>query len=133
MFSVNGTAYTSTDPNPLLEQGSSTSTVVIAIAMWLAEVMGIPFRPILPLARYIRGWDHEGLRLFPVITTWDITIQDQNNRTIILMFDLCDDNSPLVIGLDQQAHSIVDPAANTFTLMRPDDNEPRVLRTYVSG
>lgn len=73
--------------------------------MRLSEALGISFKVRESDKRYDRGWGFEGLGSLPVACSWSITIQEVQGLPTTFDFDLFEDNSPLIIGLDLKRYS----------------------------
>lgn len=59
----------------------------------------------------------------PVMCSWLLTVQDLQGRPVLFRFDLFDDCSPLILGLDVKQYAktdfIFDPPC--LTIRRPTD------------
>lgn len=121
------------DLNPILDEGSPTSTGSIHAAILLCNVLALKFNPEQPRNHYSRGWGCDAVQARPILYTWTLSIQDLHNRTIHLSFDLCDDYSPLIIGLDVQRYSKRSFLSRnqTITIQRPENKFPKCLPIYL--
>lgn len=103
--------------------------------MELCEVLGIEFIPEPPRDRYSRGWGNSALNSLPIICSWSLQFQDIQNSPVRMTFDLANDDSPLIIGMDVQqfASSNFLDNISTFKIRRPQDNIVKILPVYISG
>lgn len=87
-----------------------------------------------PRAVYQRGWGPNAADMAEVIASWSLTMQDLNDRTTTITFDVMDDNSPITMGMDIKRFSITDNTSEPKKLIihRPSDKEKRVLQTYIA-
>lgn len=69
----------------------------------------------------------------PVICSWTLALQDMNGHPTFLSFDLFDDNSPLIIGLDVSRYATTDFLSDSprISFRRPSDNETRIFPIYI--
>lgn len=101
--------------------------------MDLSAALGISFEVDPPRHIYARGWGFDCLNSHPVVCSWSIIVQDLNDRPIEITFDLFDDSSPLVIGLDLKQYTTTDNFNFRLIIKRPTDKEERTLRTYMTN
>lgn len=120
------------DPNPILDEGSPTSTGSVKAASTLCDAIGIPLTLDPPRDVYQRGWGPTASNAVLITSSWTLTIQDMHDKAVSLTFDLSEDDSPLVIGLDAKRHSITDNLSTPARLIlnRPKDKGPRSLPCY---
>lgn len=62
-------------------------------------------------------------------------MQDLNDQTTSLTFDLVQDDSPIALGMDVSQHSVINFSSEypTMTIARPNEKSPWVLSIYVDG
>ena len=121
------------DPNPILDEGNPMTGGSITAAAVLCDLMGIELVLDPAPFNYKRGWGHNGLGASKVVCSWTLTIEDVNGLPVSFRFDLCDDDSPLSIGLNVKAESITNLIDNppTMTIQRKGDKGRRVLPIYM--
>lgn len=133
IFSIRGLGDDIPDLNPVLDEGSPTSTGGISTVLALCEVLGTQFQAERSKSQYRRGWGNEALNSRPIMCAWTLTVQDLNGRPTDLIFDLTDDQAPLIMGLDLQQfskRSFIDYRP-TMEIKRPNDSSPRSPPIYV--
>lgn len=118
-----------------MDDGNPTSTGSIGAALRLCDILGICLQLDPPEFYYSRGWGCQGLGASPVICCWTIAVQDINGRVTYITFDLFDDDSPLIIGLDLIRYGISDfvSVQLTLTFKRPTDDHMRCLPIYITS
>lgn len=134
-FLVRDSVRELTDPNPILDDGSPTSTGGMSSAIKLFEALGIAFDVRRPDKLYERGWGFQCQGASPIACSWSITVQDLAGSPTTFDFDLFRDDSPLIIGLDLRIHSNTENmgTGRAFKFKRPTDSDVRMFQTYVSG
>lgn len=88
-----------------------------------------------PRASYRQGWGPNGADSSAIVAAWTLYIQDMNNRSVSLTFDVTKDGSPIIIGMDIKKHTTTNNLTHPPTMMirRPTDRSPRILETYVTS
>lgn len=123
------------DPNPILDEGNPTSTAGMPAIIELCDIIGREVHLDPPHAEYSRGWGPNAADTARVIASWTLMMQDMNDQTTSIRFDVTDDESPITIGMDVKLYSITDNIASPsqIVIKRPHDSAPRILETYASG
>lgn len=95
----------------------------------------IPLSLDTPRMIYMRGWGSKGLCTSPVLFSLTLLIKYLNGHLTFLTFDLFDDASPLIIGLDLSRYASTEFLAHppVLTFGRPTDIGPRRLPIYISS
>lgn len=122
------------DTNPVLDEGSLTSTGKVYTAKAICEIMGIQLTVAHPHRNCEKGWGINENSSLPIISTWELTILDMYGDTVGLCFDLTKDCSSLIIGLNVQrllVRSFLDPVPST-DISRPSDKTLKTIPIYIS-
>lgn len=88
-----------------------------------------------PKASYRRGWGPNGSDASEVIAAWTLYLQDMNNNPVSIPFDVTNDDSPIVVGMDVKQCTTTNNLCTppTMTIRRPTDRSPRLLETYMTN
>ena len=134
VFSGLGSAELHTDPDPIFDPEASTSTAGLNQATHLCDVLGVPLDVQPPRANYTHGCGEQCLNPKLLVGAWYTTIADRNGKTTSFTFDVVLGDSPIVIRLDvaQQIDRQNLTNAPHIKILRPTDNAPRKLNTYIS-
>lgn len=87
-----------------------------------------------PRATYRRGWGPKSADSSDIVASWAMYVQDMNGRPAAITFDVANDESPLIIGMDLKWYSMTDNIATPprIIMRRPTDNRTRILETYMT-
>lgn len=123
------------DPNPIIDEGNPTSTAGYSSIVKLCDVLNREVELDEPKALYQRGWGPAASDAASVIAAWRLHMQDVNRKPVVIVFDVTNDNSPIVIGMDIKRFTTTNNLSKpTFMYMRrPGDRGSRCLQTYLSG
>lgn len=121
------------DPNPIIDEGNPTSTAGIESIIRLCEILDRDVILDKPRARYRRGWGPAASDSAEIVASWCLYLQDMKQKTVAIIFDVTEDNSPVVIGMDIKKFSKTDNLSNPPHMMirRPEDKGKRFLETYI--
>lgn len=104
-FSIKASDNLMSDPNPIINERSSTSTAGLSSISALCDFLWMKLNLDEPRAVYHRGWEPNAAKF---IASWSLSIQDLNNLAVTLTFDFMDDNLPITMGMDLERFSITD-------------------------
>lgn len=87
-----------------------------------------------PRAIYSRGWGPNGSDSSDVIAAWSLFMQDMMNQPVEIVFDVTNDESPIIIGMDLKKDTTTDNLTSPprMIMKRPEDRSIRMLETYMS-
>lgn len=87
-----------------------------------------------PRASYRQGWGPNASDSSDVIAAWTLFLQDMNNKSVSMIFDVTNDGSPIVVGMDVKKYTTTDNLSSppTITMKRPTDHSERKLETYLT-
>lgn len=122
-----------TDPKPIMYEGAPTSTGGMEDAVTMCNLLGIPFKVEKPDEVYMHGWGTDCAGARQVKCSWEITIMDESNRPVSLIFDLVEGRPPLITGMDlkRYADTCNRTVPGTITFKRPQDKHVFKLCTYI--
>lgn len=122
------------DPNPIIDEGNPTSTAGVLSIIKLCEILQRDVNLDAPKAQYSRGWGPNSTDPSTIIAAWTMLFQDMDNKAVAITFDVTDDDSPIIVGMDIKMHTITDNIANPprILMKRPTDNEMRRMETYMN-
>lgn len=88
------------DLNPILYEGAPSSTGGLEEAVKLCDQLEIQLVLDPPREAYLHGWGITCALSKLIIATWVLIVNDINGFPTPLPFDLVEESSPLIIGLD---------------------------------
>lgn len=123
-----------TDPNPIIYEGAPRSTGGLLQARALCDAMGIELQVEKPREYYVHGWGHNCSDAKSICCSRNLTVMDSNSHPVTLSFDLVDDNSPLIVGMDFRQYSDTwnMHTPSTMTFRRPHDVRVYKMYTYIA-
>lgn len=95
----------------ILDEGSTTATGILEAAQTFCQLLGVRFNLEPSSWTYDRGWGIDVHIDRDVIATWDLHMQDLGMENVTIEFELTDDDSLQIIGLDLQRYCVVEKLA----------------------
>lgn len=122
------------DPNPIIDEGNPTSTAGILAVVKLCDILNREVHLEDARAKYSRGWGPNSSDASCIVASWTLHMQDMDGKSVEINFDITNDESPVIIGMDLKRYSVTDNLSSPpqLTIKRPMDKEARRMETYMT-
>lgn len=87
-----------------------------------------------PRTVYKRGWGPKSSDASDIIASWTLYMQDMKNKPTAIDFDVTNDASPIILGMDVKKYTLTDNLASppVMIMNRPSDKGVRTMETCLS-
>lgn len=123
-----------TDPNAVIDEGTSKITRGMESAALLCDVMGFQYAVGPPTVVCYQGWGQACSILQLVKCTWILDTIDSESNPVSFEFDLTDGNSPLILGIYflQYFDTCNIRASRVIRFKRQSDGGTRTMPTHIA-
>lgn len=105
-FSLKDLGRPAPDPSPIIEKVNTTSTAGFHSILSFCELSGMSSKLLPAKYAYKRGWGPTGAPGSPVIAAWELMVQYMDEKPVEICFDVTQDDSPIILGMDVKRFSI---------------------------